>query len=37
MFEGYQDELISIGDAFTEEEDKAVPMDKFGYFYKVNF
>jgi hypothetical protein len=35
MFEGYEDELVSIGDAFMEEEEKAVPMDKFGWFYKV--
>lgn len=36
MFEGYEDELVSIGDAFMEEEEKAVPMDKFGWFYKRN-
>ena len=35
MFEGYEDELITIGDAFTEEKDKVIPMDKFGWFYKV--
>jgi len=33
MFEGYEDELITLGDAFSDE--KTIPMDKFGWFYKV--
>jgi len=36
LFDGYDDELIAIGDANTDEEDKVVPMDKFAYFYKRN-
>lgn len=36
LFDGYDDELVSIGDAYTEDEDKSVPMDKFGWFYKRN-
>jgi hypothetical protein len=33
MFDGYEDELVTIGDALSEGID--VPMEKFGWFYKV--
>jgi hypothetical protein len=35
MFDGYEDELVTIGDALSEGID--VPMEKFGWFYKVYF
>ena len=34
MFDGYEDELIAIGEAYAEEE-SVIPMDRFGWFYKV--
>jgi hypothetical protein len=34
MFDGYEDELVTIGDALSEGID--VPMEKFGWFYKVH-
>jgi hypothetical protein len=33
LFEGYEDDLITIGDAVANNGD--IPMDKFGWFYKV--
>jgi len=35
MFDGYEDELIAIGEAYAEEE-SVIPMDRFGWFYKRN-
>ena len=41
LFDGYTDELVTIADSFKEEEEEkgrnSVPMDKFGWFYKVRF
>ncbi len=33
MFDGYEDELVTIGNALSEGID--IPMEKFGWFYKV--
>lgn len=36
LFDGYEDELIAIGDAYAEEEEVSVPLDKFAWFYQRN-
>ena len=33
MFDGYEDPVLQMGAGF--DEDTAVPMDRFGWFYKV--
>ena len=36
LFDGYEDDLVTIFDAFSDENEKqGIPMDKFGWFYKV--
>ena len=40
LFDGYEDTVMELGNSFAseeEEEDDAnkIPMDKFGWFYKV--
>jgi hypothetical protein len=36
LFDGYEDDLVTIGDAFSDENEKmGIPMDKFGWFYQV--
>jgi len=35
LFEGYEDELITIADAYKEDE-VAIPLDRFGWFYGRN-
>ena len=35
LFDGYDDPVLEIGSSFDEEE-KTMPMEKFGWFYKVN-
>ena len=32
LFDGYEDKVMSLGSSFTDED---VPLDKFGWFYKV--
>ena len=32
LFDGYEDQVMSLGSSFTDED---VPLDKFGWFYKV--
>ena len=34
LFDGYDDPVLEIGSSFDEEE-KKIPMEKFGWFYKV--
>ena len=34
LFDGYDDPVLEIGASFDEEE-KKLPMEKFGWFYKV--
>jgi hypothetical protein len=37
LFEGYEDELLTIGEAYLGQNEKMdIPMDRFGWFYKVN-
>ena len=41
LFDGYEDTVMELGNSFAseeEEEDDAnkIPMDKFGWFYKVS-
>ena len=35
LFDGYDDPVLEIGSSFDEEEMK-LPMEKFGWFYKVS-
>jgi len=35
LFDGYDDPVLEIGSSFDEEE-KKIPMEKFGWFYKRN-
>ena len=40
LFDGYEDTVMEIGSSFDdyeeeEDEEDKVPMDKFGWFYKV--
>ena len=34
MFDGYDDPILDIGSSFDEDE-RTLPFDKFGWFYKV--
>ena len=34
LFDGYDDPILEIGASFDDEEG-AMPVDKFAYFYKV--
>ena len=35
LFEGYEDPILEIGASFDEQE-RTLPMDRFGWFYKVS-
>ena len=35
LFDGYDDPILEIGASFDEEE-RTLPIDKFGWFYKVS-
>ena len=35
MFDGYEDPVMQMGAMTEEESESNVPMDKFGWFYKV--
>ena len=35
LFDGYDDPILKIGASFNKEE-RTVPIDKFGWFYKVS-
>ena len=35
MFDGYEDPVMQMGAMAVEESESKVPMDKFGWFYKV--
>lgn len=34
LFTGYEDPILEIGAAFTEDE-RTMPIERFGWFYKV--
>ena len=36
LFDGYDDPILEIGASFDNEE-RTLPIDKFGWFYKVSF
>merc|ERR1719411_393927 len=36
LFDGYDDPILEIGASFNEEQERTLPIDKFGWFYKRN-